>query len=947
MSPNTTPNTTPTSTTKILSFNCRGLASLEKILNIRKFIDSNKIDIALLQESLVKSLPDEFYSLFPSTHFMSRHTKKGQGLVSIVRLANLPDGLDIQILDKSIGDISLLHVIQFSEGYHTFNVLNIYHGPKSAKFPDKLFDLLSDIDVCGGDMNCYIGRNNLQRYRQFENLLETRFLPLCTSNSYINSASDDIGPDHFLLNTTSLVSSDAATFGTLESDHKSLILEVTVDWWENFVEPPSSVSKSLTIFDYNKISSSFMEESYASIPVKPSLEVFYSLWQSWLSKCTLKITVDEDRPSNSIFDSLSAANSSSEFGEIMADWLCQADNISNVGETFKVLNHFSKIDHDKQLAITDSSKKISRTSELKSFDAFKQNASSAGHLSSAKLLRYKRAVKWYRRIVGRNNSIQFSVFEFKLAISKVSKSCVGPDRIPMKFLPKKDEDIKKLLFAVNESLFSLDTLPQQLKDATASFIPKANDPLKLRSIQMVSRLSAVIETLVSNRLMEILLKTPKFDDRHGFIKNRSTDQVIGKLVDKLWSNDKSGRKSAVVSLDQSRAYDTVNHKFLIVKLKRLVQQHKQYERFAVIVAFTDLWLHGRITSWGNFKVNVRVGVPQGSPYSCLLYVVYFDYSAPLGLVSLSLYYADDVHFFVEGSTWPEVESKIEALEVDFSRWCLSNGQIVNQSKSTCCFIHRKSEPPTNFALADSTVQSFRCLGVTFQSNFNFNLHVLYLQKWIKTRTSIIRILRSKLSLSTDVLLRVAQTYRAKVLYGSFWLLVLSKSQFDTLSCSIMGLFRAVAGFNKMVPTETVLEFLGLDSLSTYFCYWLATRSADAKVTGQFDIFNIYLLEPESNELPISPRHSYNLRQSTVRATSSSKSESKFPLNAEIWFENTVDMRKDALGFFGQYLKGYKVKLKRKYLKRILAKGTEVIEAVDELNKKYYNKVMGQNSEEVI
>ena len=184
------------------------------------------------------------------------------------------------------------------------------------------------------------------------------------------------------------------------------------------------------------------------------------------------------------------------------------------------------------------------------------------------------------------------------------------------------------------------------------------------------------------------------------------------------------------------------------------------------------------------------------------------------------------------------------------------------------------------------------------------------------------------------------------MYGSFWLLVLSKSQFDILSSALLGLFRAVAGFNRMVPSETVLDFLGVDSLHDYFRYWLATRSTDATMTGQFDIFNTYLEEPFYLELPDSPRHKYNLRQSTTKTVSSSKSESKFPVATEVWFEDAAMMRNEALKYFGECLKGYKGKLKRKFLKRILAKGTDITKAVDELNTKYYEIVMGQSSEEV-
>ena len=932
----------------LLSFNCHGLASIDKIIEIKNFVTRENIQILLLQEPMVKELPDAFFDIFPSAKYYTRHSPTGQGLLSIIDATFFPNEVIISIKDKSTPS-TLVHSLELNYGSDKISIANIYHGPRCESFDESFLDLLNNFDLCGGDFNCYLSRSNLERHRQFNRLIESGFSLLSNANTFPASSATDIGPDHFILNNLSLIQTSDAVLGTLQSDHNSLLLNVQIDWFENLPEI-SSTSKEITIFDYSNISQAFMDLEYDSLkPENASLDDYYKLWENWLEKCRKKITISGDRPSSSIVDSLAAVANTDEYDKTLGDWLCEADNVNNLSQTFKVLKHLTNIKESKDSCNLDFTKKISRTSELKSWDKFKNLAEKPRKLTQAKMVQYKRAIKWYERILGRGSGIEFTLFELKSAMQKIKKTCVGSDRVPSKFFPRSNEHLQNFLKAINLDIFSLKPLIPQLKSARAQFITKPHDPFKLRSIQMVNRLSALIETLFTNRLMDVILKSPKFLNRHGFIKSRSTDHVVGKLVNKLWQNKEAGLKTAVVSLDQSKAYDTVNHKLLIIKLKKLIQAHGQYDKYAIIVGFTNLWLNDRTTRWGNFKAAVRVGVPQGSPYSCLLYVIFFDYSASDVHVVLELYYADDVHFVVEGLNWKAVEGKINNLVKSFDSWCENEGQIINKSKSTCCFIGRTSANyVSDFELSEAVTNEFRCLGVTFQSNFTFTSHVQNLQRWLKVRTSIIKILQFRLQISTDVLIRVAQTYRAKVVYGSYWLLTISKSLFSALNTSLNTLYRAVGGFTKLVPASIVNDYIGLDSLEKYFNYWIVSRSVDCHVTGQFDLFGLFIqaIQPENNELPESPRFSYRFRSSTIAARASKKASPQdiFPDQAFELFRENLACRELALGLFDRHLMGYKMVLKRKLLAKVIAKGTWSFDVVNKLNKEYYDRFCGLGTE---
>ena len=132
-----------------------------------------------------------------------------------------------------------------------------------------------------------------------------------------------------------------------------------------------------------------------------------------------------------------------------------------------------------------------------------------------------------------------------------------------------------------------------------------------------------------------MLSSTQFD----FRPKSSTEIALVNFTDSILENIDKGLLTGVVSIDLTKAFDTVDHGILYDKLK--------------IAAFADTsvdWLKSyltnrtQVTAIGNVYSTtkpVHIGVPQGSVLGPLLFIVYVnDMSSCIKHCKVSLY-ADD------------------------------------------------------------------------------------------------------------------------------------------------------------------------------------------------------------------------------------------------------------------------------------------------------------------
>ena len=91
-----------------------------------------------------------------------------------------------------------------------------------------------------------------------------------------------------------------------------------------------------------------------------------------------------------------------------------------------------------------------------------------------------------------------------------------------------------------------------------------------RPINIIPAISKMIEKVLLKQIMEHLNQNNLISHiHHGAVKQRSTQTLITEIYDQLIENLETGKEVALVLLDQSKAYDLINHRILLHKLQAL------------------------------------------------------------------------------------------------------------------------------------------------------------------------------------------------------------------------------------------------------------------------------------------------------------------------------------------------------------------------------------------
>ena len=94
-----------------------------------------------------------------------------------------------------------------------------------------------------------------------------------------------------------------------------------------------------------------------------------------------------------------------------------------------------------------------------------------------------------------------------------------------------------------------------------------NDVNNYRPISVLTQFNRIFERILSNRMMDFFEKNNIITRKQfGFLKNHSTEHAILDLKEFIMGSMNKGEATAVLFLDLQKAFDTVSHNILLLKL---------------------------------------------------------------------------------------------------------------------------------------------------------------------------------------------------------------------------------------------------------------------------------------------------------------------------------------------------------------------------------------------
>ena len=344
---------------------------------------------------------------------------------------------------------------------------------------------------------------------------------------------------------------------------------------------------------------------------------------------------------------------------------------------------------------------------------------------------------------------------------------LNPPRRPesfQKFCPITEDDLCKIVRESKQSTCSLDAIPTYLlknilgclaapllqivntsmltgifpssfKTAMVKpLLKKTNlDQNSLNNYRPISNLpfiSKVLEKVVFKQLNQHLAGNDILEKfQSGFRANHSTETALTKIISDLRLSTAANKVSALILLDLSAAFDTIDHNILIDRLESWVGLSGH------VLEWFKTYITGRqffvtIGEYVSNKYDVPFGVAQGS---CLGPLLFSLYMLPLGSIirehNVDFHsYADDTQLYI--SVEPSQTTAIHALTKCMSAitdWMNSNFLKLNEDKTEVLLIGpKKKRAKLHSSLGDLSIHikdKVTSLGVVIDSDLSFEPHI--------------------------------------------------------------------------------------------------------------------------------------------------------------------------------------------------------------------------------
>ena len=350
-------------------------------------------------------------------------------------------------------------------------------------------------------------------------------------------------------------------------------------------------------------------------------------------------------------------------------------------------------------------------------------------------------------------------------------TATGLDGLPAWFLRLSAPVFYKPIARLFNLSLATSTVPQQWKQASIRPIPKVFPPkqhVDFRPISITPVLTRVMERTVVRRFFYPAFLIPpqalSFSDQFAFRPSGSSAAAIISLLSSITNMLLSNPYVIVISLDFSKAFDTVRHSTLLEKLAHLDVPDNVYNW--LVDFFSG---HSHCTDYRgqtSMLKSITASIIQGSSIGPASYVVNAGDLGASTPGNQLCKFADDTYLIVPASNFESRSVEMNNIET----WARTNNLALNRTKSKeIVFVDKKrkrqvASPPLLPGI--DRVSFIKVLGVTVTNGLAVSDHVRGVITNCAQTLYALRVLRAHGMCDSALQTIFRSVVAAKLLYAS-------------------------------------------------------------------------------------------------------------------------------------------------------------------------------------
>ena len=435
-------------------------------------------------------------------------------------------------------------------------------------------------------------------------------------------------------------------------------------------------------------------------------------------------------------------------------------------------------------------------------------------------------------------------------MAMASNKAPGIDKVPIRVIKDCLPAILPSITSIINTTFESAIFPNMWKIAVVTPIPKEGDdevPNNNRPISLLPVLSKVCERVAHNQFSSYLLSRDHLSCKQSGNKQwHSTETSLIHTTDIILSAIDKKKLTAVVLLDMSKAFDSINHQILLEKLQDVGASPPVIHWFYSYLS--SRYQVVRINTTLSDRLPVASGVPQGSILGPLLFNIYVNDLPLVPEHCAPQCYVDDTKLLMSFRLQDQssVMDKMNKDLLKIRNWCFDNQLLLNPDKTKLIIFgsRQMATKVEDFRLSLLgkelvPVKVVKDLGIILDSNLTYNEHIITTVSACMKRLGQINRVKHAFDQRTLTIIINSLVF-SKLFYCSNVWSNTTERNLDKLQAVQNFACRIISGarkFDHITPILKRLQWLPVRDQLYYrqaiMCFKCMTGSAPGYLTEQF------------------------------------------------------------------------------------------------------------------